>query len=81
MQHEINKQFIEDGYQVHHLYGIQKAMKLPDAFGFGDVLDVIFRCLLENIAFFASCNVVHRKSKYCEDILCLPYALLIEPTK
>eukprot|EP00985_Skeletonema_marinoi_P019246 scaffold10964_cov146-Skeletonema_marinoi.AAC.5 len=41
MQHEINKQFLEDGYQVHHLYGIQQAMKLPDAFGFGDVMDVI----------------------------------------
>jgi len=61
MQHEINKQFLEDGYQVHHLYGIQQAMKLPDAFGFGDVMDVIIRSLLENIAFLASCNVVHRK--------------------
>ena len=64
MQHEINKQFLEDGYQVHHLYGIQQAMKLPDAFGFGDVMDVIIRSLLENIAFLASCNVVHRKCKY-----------------
>ena len=64
MQHEINTQFLEDGYQVHHLYGIQQAMKLPDAFGFGEVLDVVIRSLLENIAFLASCNVVHRKCKY-----------------
>ena len=72
MQHEINKQFLEDGFQVHHLYGIQQAMKLPDTFRFGDVLDVIFRSLLENIAFLASCNVVHRKCK-CDVFLCFAY--------
>ena len=35
-------------------------MNLPRTCQFGDVLDVIFRSLLENLVFLSSCNVVHR---------------------
>ena len=47
----------------HHLYGVQKALNLPEWFKFGDVMDVVFRSLLENLVFLTSCNIVHRNSK------------------
>ncbi len=46
--------------QPHHLYDIQKAMNLSDEKDFGDVLDAIFRSLLEDMVFIHSCNIVHR---------------------
>mmetsp|Transcript_13229 Transcript_13229/g.27192 ORF Transcript_13229/g.27192 Transcript_13229/m.27192 type:complete len:1069 (-) Transcript_13229:124-3330(-) len=49
--------------QPHHLYDIQKAMNLPDEKDFGDVLDAIFRSLLEDMVFIHSCNIVHRDLK------------------
>ena len=56
----------------HRLYGIQQAMNLPDS-EFGDVLDAIFRCLLENLFFLSSCNVVHRNCESNESICHLPF--------
>ena len=44
----------------HHLWGIQRAMNLPETYDFGDVLDVVCRSLLEDVVFLSSCNVVHR---------------------
>lgn len=44
----------------NHLCGIQRAMNLPEAYDFGDVLDVVCRSLLEDVVFLSSCNVVHR---------------------
>jgi len=44
----------------NHLYGIQKAMGLPESHEFGDVLDTIFRSLLENLSAIHSANIVHR---------------------
>ncbi|KAL7469534.1 hypothetical protein ACHAXS_009786 [Conticribra weissflogii] len=49
--------------QPHHLYDIQKAMNLSDEKDFGDVLDAIFRSLLEDMVFIHSCNIVHRDLK------------------
>ena len=53
----------------HHLCGIQRAMNLPDTYGFGDVLDIICRSLLEDLVFLSSCNIVHRDLR-SENIVC-----------
>ena len=53
----------------HHLCGIQRAMNLPDNYGFGDVLDIICRSLLEDLVFLSSCNIVHRDLR-SENIVC-----------
>eukprot|EP00804_Cyclotella_cryptica_P029524 CCRYP_011307-RA/>CCRYP_011307-RA protein AED:0.07 eAED:0.07 QI:87/0.5/0.66/1/0.5/0.33/3/952/2100 len=47
----------------HHLFGVQKALNLPEWFRFGDVMDVLMRSMLENLVFLTSCNVVHRDIK------------------
>ena len=53
----------------HHLCGIQRAMNLPETYGFGDVLDIICRSLLEDLVFLSSCNIVHRDLR-SENIVC-----------
>lgn len=48
---------------LHHLRRIQAALNLPDWFRFGDVMDAIAKCMVENLVFLSSCNIVHRNSK------------------
>ena len=43
----------------NHLDGIQKAMGLPESYEFGDVMDTIFRSLLENLSAIHLANIVH----------------------
>ena len=57
-------QHLQKSNNRHHLYDIQKAMSLPETYEFGDVLDAIFRSLLENLAFVHSCNIVHRDCEF-----------------
>ncbi len=45
------------------LCGVQQALNLPETFAFGDVLDLVYRTLLEDLVFLSSCNVVHRDSE------------------
>lgn len=44
----------------HHLQDIQMAMGLPKTYEFGDIVDVVFKSLLENLKAVHSCNIVHR---------------------
>jgi len=48
---------------ANRLYGVQRAMNLPETFGFEDILDLVCRSLLEDLVFLSSCNVVHRDSE------------------
>ena len=47
----------------HHLYCLQTALKLPESFRFGDVMDCVARSLVENLVFLTSNNLVHRNSE------------------
>ncbi|KAL9179026.1 hypothetical protein ACHAXT_000068 [Thalassiosira profunda] len=61
----------DQGGRGHRLQGVQRAMNLPDRLGFGDVLDVVVRSLLENLVFLSSCNIVHRDLRP-SNLLCDP---------
>jgi hypothetical protein len=39
-------------------------MGLPESYEFGDVLDMIFKTLLENLKAIHAANVVHRDCEY-----------------
>ncbi|KAL7547760.1 hypothetical protein ACHAWF_011038 [Thalassiosira exigua] len=47
----------------NHLYGIQRALNLPESFTIGESLDAIFASLLENLKVIHACNIVHRDLK------------------
>ena len=48
---------------ANRLCGVQRSLKLPETFAFGDVLDSVCHTLLEDLVFLSSCNVVHRDSE------------------
>ena len=53
----------------HHLSTVQRLLNLPDDHTFGNVLDVVFRSLLEDLVFLSSCNIVHRDLQL-KNLLC-----------
>ena len=51
---------LPNGDNPHHLCNIQRAMNLPETYEFGDVLDAVFRSIIEDMVFVHSCRLVHR---------------------
>lgn len=73
--YQMKDMYNNDGV-YHHLCGIQQAMNLPESYGFGDVLDVICRSLLEDLVFLSSCNIVHRDCEFHRH-MCVCYMFLL----
>jgi hypothetical protein len=64
IENTINNHVAVSEESLHHLHSIQSALNLPEWYKFGDVMDVIMRSSIENLAFLTSCNIVHRNSKW-----------------